>query len=108
MATEKEKISTMQAALDQISNEIDLLTAVSKNINSQEARIICDRIFQAFMQFDFLDTQHRDENFKEVDKWFENLKKLDDPATNYLVFTTIADALQKNVTLLRKENNLNE
>ena len=104
---EKEKLSTMKAALDQISNEIDLLAVVSKSLGIQEARAICDRIFQAFMQFDFSNTQTRDANFKEVDKWFENLKKLDDPASNYLVFKTIAEAFHKNVTLLRNENNLN-
>ncbi len=105
---EKEKLTTLSAALDQISNEIDLLTVISKSISQEEARAICDKIFNSLIQFDFIDTQRRDKNFKEVDKWFENLKKLDDPSTNYLVFTTIAEALQKNVTLLRIENNLNE
>ncbi len=106
MGTEKEKISTMQAALDQISHEIELLTLVSKSLSVEDARTICDSVFNKLMQFDFKDTQSRDANFKVVDKWFENLKKLDDPASNYLVFTTIAKALQKNVTLLRNENNL--
>lgn len=104
---EKEKLIPMKAALDQISNEIDLLTVISKSISLEEARAICDSVFKGLIEFDFIDTKRRDENFKEVDKWFENLKKLDDPSTNYLVFTTIADALQKNVILLREENNLN-
>jgi hypothetical protein len=104
---EKEKLFAMKASLDHISNEIELLTVVSKSLSLEDARKICDRIFQGLMQFDFSDTKSRDANFKIVDKWFENLKKLNDPATNYLVFKTIADALQKNVVLLKNENNLN-
>lgn len=104
---EKGDLINMKSELEEISKEISMISLESNKITIEEAKTKCNNIFNKLIEYEYVNKNLRDENFKSVSFWFNNLKKKDDPVTNWIVIKAITNGLKENLELLKKEHNLN-
>jgi|GEM_PF-1981538 hypothetical protein len=104
---EKGDLINMKSKLEEISKEISMISLESNKITIEEAKTKCNNIFSKLIEYEYINKNIRDKNFKSASYWFDNLKKKDDPVTNWIVIKEITNGLKENLELLNKENNFN-